>query len=283
VFHGARHGIVIGMRRRTAQALGVWVVLTAASVRADDAPPTLSLPTGLKAAPLGPVNLGERSTTTTPPSPIAAAWLTLPDSAAGCDGAVEGTGGGPLALFCRASSVLAWKDLLALAPAKPFAGGPHTEGLVLDAARDFGRYDPAFVRWATRALVPAATDPSLRSRTQALYERQVQALARRAFLVEKSLSAAPSWVEREAGRYRSALAEGGPDTWSLADDWGAIPGAGDDTALVRITTMWWLRRHLDGTRPLWADGLQLLLKTYDGAWLAAQIDVKPESPAAPPP
>jgi len=260
-------------------ALGLALTLTPAVVHADEAPPTLSLPSGLKAVPLNPVNLGERPTTAPPPSPIASAWLTLPESAAGCDGVVEGTGGGPVALFCRASSVLAWKDLVALAPAKPFARGPHGDALVLDGARDFGRYDPAFVRWATRALIPAATDPSLRSRTQALYERQVQALARRAFLVEKSLSAAPAWVEREAGRYRSALDDGGPDVWSVADGWGAIPGAGDETALVRMTTMWWLRRHLDGTRPLWSDGLQLLLKTYDGAWLAAQIDVRATPPA----
>jgi hypothetical protein len=262
--------------RVTAPTLSLALALIASGVHADDAPPTLSLPTGLKAVPLNPVNLGERPATTTapPPSPIATAWLTLPDSATGCDSVVEGTAGGPVALFCRANSVLSWKDLVALAPAKPFTAGPHTDALVLDAARDFGRHDPAFVRWATRALIPASADASLRPRTQAIYERQVRGLARRAFLVEKALSASPTWVEREAGRYRGALAEGGPDVWSVAETWGAIPGAGDDVALVRMTTMWWLRRHLDGTRPLWSDGLQLLLKTYDGAWLAAQIDVK---------
>jgi hypothetical protein len=289
LFHRRRRGIVGGMTRATAPALAVALAWAASSVHtvahADDAPPTLSLPAGLKAVPLNPVSLSERPATTTapPPSPIATAWLTLPDSAAGCDSVVDGSAGGPLALFCRASSVLPWKDLVALAPAKPFAAGPHTDALVLDAARDFGRYDPAFVRWATRALIPASTDPSLRSRTQALYERQLRPLARRAFLVEKALSASPAWVAREADRYRAALKDGGPDVWSVAETWGVIPGAGDDTALVRMTTMWWLRRHLDGTRPLWSDGLQLLLKTYDGTWLAAQIDVKPEPPATPSP
>jgi hypothetical protein len=53
-------------------------------------------------------------------------------------------------------------------------------------------------------------------------------------------------------------------------NWG-----GHDPNHVRSATMWWLRRAHDGTRPIWSDGLQRLLQTYDGAWLAAQIDVRP--------
>jgi hypothetical protein len=49
---------------------------------------------------------------------------------------------------------------------------------------------------------------------------------------------------------------------SADHDWG-----GFDPNVVRSATMWWLRRHEDGTAALWREGLTKLLVTYDAAWL----------------
>jgi|GEM_PF-1233048 len=217
---------------------------------------------------------------------IATAWERMPESGSGCGDDVVfdyGLDGGMRSVFCRGVLVLSWKALLAAAPASPFVKGPHKGArLNLQAERDFGRYDPAFVRWATRALIPASSDGALRERTQGVYDRQFQKLARVYFLVEKALSSNPAWVERERQRYLSLMdAKGG--AWNVfeitdpyhdtlgteATNWG-----GHDPNAVRSATMWWLRRSHDGTRPLWSDGLQRLLQTYDRTWLAAQIDVK---------
>ena len=72
----------------------------------------------------------------------------------------------------------------------------------------------------------------------------------------------------------------GWDVWELTDPYHEVLGkadadwGGNDPNLVRAATMWWLRRHHDATRPLWVDGLQRLLATSDGVWLAQQVDVK---------
>lgn len=262
---------------------------------------TLSLPPGLKATPLNPASLDQRrapvddapvsppATSVTPAGkgPIATAWLTMPETGQGCGESLAfdyGVSGGMRNVYCRALGVLSWEVFTSLAPTTPFLKGPHKKGaLTLEADRDFGRYDPKFVRWATRALVPASTEPALRAATQKVYDRQFRMLARLYFLVEKALAADAAWVERERRRYLVSMDDkgGGWDVRELTDPYHAVLGSaeadwgGHDPNLVRGATMWWLRRQHDTTRPLWADGLQRLLATYDGAWLAQQVDVRP--------
>ncbi len=220
---------------------------------------------------------------------IADAWLALPASGQECGdadlGHDYGVEGGMRNFYCRAKQVFTWRQLTALAP-PPFRSGPHSDaGLDLNAEKDFGHYNPDFVRWASKALIPAAEDRALKEKTQRLYDAQVRSLARLYFLVWRVASKDPQWLAAERTRYRAALERGG-GSWSGADvdlyhellgtsgnDWG-----GNDPNHVRSATMWWLRRSIDETAPLWAQGLERLLKTYDPAWLAAEKKKPPPEP-----
>jgi hypothetical protein len=189
--------------------------------------------------------------------------------------------------FCRALTVFSWKTFLGLAQVSPFLSGPHKSGkLDLAAKSEFGHYNPDFVRWATRTLVPAADDAALREQTQTVYDLQVRTLARAYFKIWRVISADPAWQSKERAVYGDAMAKGTADWASPVvdlyhqtlgpseQDWG-----GYDPNTVRSATMWWLRRTLDETAPLWAEGLERLLSTYDAAWLAAE---KAKRPAPPP-
>jgi hypothetical protein len=219
---------------------------------------------------------------------LAEAWRLLPQASGqrcGDDLSFDyGESGGMRNFFCRALSVISWKTFLSLAPVKPFSSGPHKDGkLDLNNRKDFGRYDPAFVKWAVTALVPAATDPALLEETQPLYDRSVSTLARTYHGVWRALSADPRWVETERKAYVAAAAKGkldpfGPtldlyhDVLGTSDDnWG-----GHDPNHVRSATAWWLRRFHDGTAPLWAEGLERLLTTYDSEWLASAKKTTPQ-------
>jgi hypothetical protein len=226
---------------------------------------------------------------TTKAATIADAWRLLPQSGSACGHDLTfdyGTDGGMRNFFCRALTIFSWKTFLSLAPVSPFTSGPHQAGK-LDFAdtHDFGHYNPAFVRWATTALLPAATNPQLREQTQGTYDAQVKSLARIYFQVWRVISADPAWLSKERATYGAAMAAGQAD-WSnpgvdlyhdiLGDpgnDWG-----GHDPNLVRSATMWWLRRTIDETAPLWAEGLERLLSTYDAAWLKAQKAKRPPPP-----
>ncbi len=211
---------------------------------------------------------------------ITEAWQQLPDSGSGCAdddlGFDYGKDGGMRNVFCRALTVTSWKAFVRQAPAPPFRKGPHKNGkLNLHAAKDFGRYDPKFVTWATTALVPAASDPALRQATQPVYDRQLKELAHVYFLVDKALSSDPKWVENERRRYLSSMDAkgGGWDVWEITDAYHEVLGpsasdwGGHDPNHVRSAVMWWLRRHHDDTAGLWREGLVKLLNTYDAAWL----------------
>jgi hypothetical protein len=112
-------------------------------------------------------------------SPLATAWMNLPTKGSACSdndlGFDYGVEGGMRSFYCRAQMVMPWMTFRALAPAI-FRAGPHptSGGLELGSKRDFGRYDPAFVRWANEHLIPAATDDTLRRITQDTYNAQVQ-------------------------------------------------------------------------------------------------------------
>ncbi|MBI1949642.1 MAG: hypothetical protein HYS27_28405 [Deltaproteobacteria bacterium] len=210
---------------------------------------------------------------------VADAWRSLPSiSGHGCaeqDLIFDyGADGGMRNFFCRALTVFSWKTFLALTPTAPFRAGPHKSGkLKLDSERDFGRYDPRFVRWAVETLIPAAGDAALRAETQAAYDVAVRTLARTYWEVERAIASDPAWRTREVNIYLRA-ADDASVKWDasvvwfyhdvLGTDWG-----GWDPNHIRSATMWWLRRTKDGTADLWRGGLEKLLATYDGAWLAA--------------
>ncbi|WP_224248963.1 hypothetical protein [Hyalangium gracile] len=213
---------------------------------------------------------------------LSEAWHLLPQASGprcGDDLAFDyGDEGGMRNFFCRALSVISWKTFLSLAPVKPFRSGPHQNGkLNLQSSKDFGRYDPAFVKWATTALVPAATDEALRQETQAVYDRSARTLARTYYRVWRALSANSSWVQAERKTYLSAAQRGATDAFGpTLDFYHEVLGTADenwgghDPNHVRSATAWWIRRSIDDTAPLWAEGLERLLTTYDGEWLSAE-------------
>jgi hypothetical protein len=210
------------------------------------------------------------------------AWRKLPQAGNGCGEDLVfdyGLDGGMRNFFCRALTVFSWKTFLPLAPVQPFLSGPHKAGKLNLKSRDFGRYNPEFVRWAAKALNPAALDPALREQTQSVYDSQVRSLARLYYRVWRVLSHDRAWLESERQFYKSAMAKGegdpmGPALYLYHNVLGESSDA--DPNHVRSATMWWLRRSLDETAPLWLEGLESLLATYDATWLKAEQQKTPQ-------
>ncbi len=220
---------------------------------------------------------------------IAEAWSKLSEvSGHGCGndlGHDYGSGGGMRNFFCRSLTVFSWRRFIELAPVNPFKSGPHEKGrLNLQSAKSFGHYDPAFVRWATKALVPASEDSALRVATQGIYNREVRELARVYFKVWQAINHDPKWREEEAKAYVKSLETSYDDHINHIDYYHDILGLGSDNwggnnpNTVRSAAMWWVRRSVDGTADLWAEGLVRLLTAYDGQWLKGK-QASPTKPA----
>jgi hypothetical protein len=217
------------------------------------------------------------------PHGLAEAWRRLPALGNACGDELAydyGVEGGMRNFYCRALQVLPWRQLLTLAPVAPFRSGPHRGGeLDFTARSDFGHYDPDFVRWATVALVPAASDPALRRQTQPVYDAQVRGLARIHYRVWRALFSDRRVLVRERNAYLEAVRRGQAD--DQASRYETLLGpperdfGGADPNLVRSAATWWLRRSADETASLWLQGLERLLSTYDAAWLAGSRTAKP--------
>jgi hypothetical protein len=210
--------------------------------------------------------------------------------------------GGMRIFACHMAS---WMDLEALQKSVGmpiFLSGPHAAGkLDLQSRSSFGHYNPAFVAWASQALIPGAEDSAFRVRIQAHYIAIVRPLARTHYQVWQKLHAPANarCVAAELDAYKRVMAGGKTDSWGEHyERWydfmepsfcasgapaGASRGAAGLNGNVVITVVgFWLRRRLDGTAAAWHDALVRLLEAYDGPWLASarsEVQAKPKQPS----
>jgi hypothetical protein len=210
-------------------------------------------------------------------------WLELPASEDSCGDFDYFPGGGMKSFACHLdfSSTLVW---LTRAWGKAlFVDGPHQPGhLDLDNDKSFGHYNPELVRWLVDHLVPAATDPAFRERTQAIYDQQVRPLATIFDATYKKLQASPECRDREVARYQALLDGPGvppmdyeryfffmnPKFCDNPDgdfDYFHARGfdGGFDGNVVKTCTAFWIRRTIDGTAATFYEGLEKLRNTYE--------------------
>ncbi len=166
-----------------------------------------------------------------------------------------------------------------------FASGPHRgDELVLDAPNDFGRYDPAFVRWLVDHAGPSPKDSAARRGTQAAYDAHMKPLATIFWKTWQKAQANAACFAREKNAYADLVAKkrlpkqyyerwfwfmnpffcdhgvrGGNDMFYF-DNGG---DAGVDGNVTKTVIGFWIRRTLDGTAPTFAEGLGRLIASYD--------------------
>ncbi len=230
-------------------------------------------------------------------------WSGLDHAVASVDGRAPDLCGEPYGTWfvdfgvrgiaCAAGQVVPAPALVARAPAAPFRHGPHLVSrsnvrLELDAPRDFGHYDPAFVRWLAGAAVPRSS--AAVALTRPVYERRVARLARVYWLTRRDLAGGgfPAHVPAGTPAAYAAFLDGAPAPEGARHDEGFSVLAFSDlaeTVAPRLDLVvgnpwevtyeantaygFWLRRRADGTEALWHAGLRTLLARYDGAWLAS--------------
>lgn len=219
-------------------------------------------------------------------------WLNLGHTENQCEDTFDYFPDGGFRIFyCHLKTFIDYETVLRLAGVKAFESGPHTDSALELADRfDFGRYNPAFVKWLIANAVPAAKDPSFRSATQSLFDRYAAPLAKTAFTTHEELMTDPAFLARETDLYLRGM-----ENRTLADmfyekyyDFKGLYSRGYDGNVVKTCVAFWLRRSMDGTEPLFFAGLTRLLETYAPDFLAenrrtAVREVAIESPPEPVP
>lgn len=210
-------------------------------------------------------------------------WLGLSDSQESCGDFDYFPGGGMKSFACHLEldSTLAW---LTRAWGKGiFVDGPHQPGnLDLENTASFGHYNPEFVRFLVDHLVPAASDPAFREKTQATYDKYVRPLAKIFVATYDKLEANPECRAHEVDRYRAFLDAGKVPVMDyeryfffMNKDFCSNPDGGFDYFnnrgfdggydgnVVKTCTAFWIRRTVDGTAAIFYEGLKKLIATYE--------------------
>ena len=217
-------------------------------------------------------------------SAVRAAWLGLASSGNECPEHYDYFPDGGLAIFyCHAQSLLSLARLEALAGVSSTRAAPGGSPALAGA---FRHYDPRFVQWLAKALLPARRDARFREQTQPVYDRYVAPLARQYLAVRRLMTAHRRSLEAEVRWVKDAIeSEALPDRYYQAR-YATFGGSGfpDDPASRLDRTGWdvnvgptavafWIRRELDGSAPAFAAALEELVSTYDAAWLRAGAGV----------
>lgn len=148
-----------------------------------------------------------------------------------------------------------------------FLTGPHFNGhLDFTSKVQFGHYNPEFVNWLHKHLIPAARSPAFRALTQPWYDRYMQRLARTFYVTHEQLFADLNYLEQEKNTYLELLnSKQLPDFYAESAYWnfGNLEAKGFSNYEIAMTTLFWIRRIIDGTEDEFFAGLKTLMETYD--------------------
>ncbi len=159
-----------------------------------------------------------------------------------------------------------------LSGGKVFLKGPHQKGkLNLKAKSDFGRYNPAFVRWLATHGIPGRQDPILRHLLQPVYDKHLRRTARGFYVAHQNLKTQPRRMKQVQARYLELL-EAKKDAGEFLQetfraDTDRYEKSGHDWYEVNVAHGFWVRRSIDGTIDEFHIVLNRLPETYDSNFL----------------
>lgn len=218
---------------------------------------------------------------------VRAAWMEIGGSSSKCEEYDYFPNGGMRNWYCHILTFVSYRKFADLIGVPIFISGPHTAtDLTLDSPDSFGRYNKEFVARLRRVLIPGENNIAFRTATQGSYDRSVRPLARIFFVTYRKLKDNPSFLEEEKRRYLALIRSGSLKPYYYEKFFyfmnsGFIDSRDDESYLmkhgfdggwdgnvVKTCVAFWIRRSIDGTAGEFYAGLEKLLQTYDGTFLA---------------
>lgn len=226
-----------------------------------------------------------------PPAPASPTELALRDWAAvtQCQSYDYHPHGGLQSFWCHRPVRMTLSFVESTTGTTIFSSGPHKGDLTLDAANDFGHYNPDFVKWLVDKGAPSALDSPARAATQGAYDKHLKPLAEIFYYTLQKTEC----FESEKKAYgdliaKKKLPKDYYERWfyymnpyfcekakaGLAQDqsFAAFSDNGFDGGIdgnvTKTVVGFWLRRALDGTKDSFAEGLKKLLAAYEPGLVA---------------
>lgn len=232
-----------------------------------------------------------RSLSSVPPglaASVKTAWKEIGGSQSRCGEYDYFPGGGMRNMYCHILNFMNYGQFAELIGLPVFVSGPHSaRELNLSSPDQFGHYNREFVNRLGSVLIPGESDAVFRAATQGTYDAHLRKLARIFYVTYRKLKANQSFMEREKTNYLGMIRlrtldhyhyekyfyfmnpdyPGGGHGESYLMDHGF--DGGWDGNVVKTCVAFWIRRSIDGTAEDFFNGLEKLLRTYDGTFLAS--------------
>jgi hypothetical protein len=181
-------------------------------------------------------------------------------------------------IYCYLSSVFNYRKLVHLSGQDPFVSGPHSSrALDLNAKSEFGHYNPMFVQWLTKHMIPNPESSDIRWLMQPVFDQYLKYTARAYFLAAQIAFEDITRLERAVKDYKKAMTKGEAGCWSVPALSAAVSEFFVPTYLngewyyanvLECALAFWARRYMDGTAEAFQEGLSRLLQAYDSQFMA---------------
>lgn len=189
-------------------------------------------------------------------------------------------------LYERLQILMSLKKARSLSPIPIFVKGPHGDDFDLDAD-SFGYYNPEFLAWARKNIIPAKNNAAFRVLTQPFYNAFMRDMARVYYLAYKYLQTHTdlrdrvkkeyfSYSENKANFQTEDMYGGGG--FFLQSRLRGYPDAHEAELVSILGEMsfyywvvaagFWIRRLIDTTAEAFFKILTDLLETYDKDWVS---------------
>lgn len=210
------------------------------------------------------------------------AWRRLPEAKHRCESFDYFPVGGMYTVYCRLVNFGTFQEVETLLGMPVFLKGPHRGGeLNVYSTAQFGHYNPQFVRTLADWSIPALRDAAFLEQTRWAYDEYIRPLAQIYYMTYLKLEQEPELYAQEIGRLERAMereemagfyeeyfffmnpyfVEHREGSFQFFMDRGFDGGV--DGNRVKGAVGFWLRRGIDGTADLFAQGLESLLRIYE--------------------
>lgn len=220
-------------------------------------------------------------------------WRAFEEPKAACVAMRKYTGEeGLRALYCHVRDMLSYGRMEEMAGMPVFLSGPHGNGKLRVRENTFGYYNPEFIVWTEKNLLPQPEDTAYIASTQQIFDQFVRRQARAYHRAYVAWAHNLPHFERERQYLMEMIA--GRRPWSYL---GARYQASEMKSILDIDVereqlnwyhldtalRFWQRRSIDGTADEFFHALETLLALYDREWLGNALRLAGKAPHLPPP
>jgi len=151
---------------------------------------------------------------------------------------------------------------------KMFLFSPHNNDSIVRTNESFGHYNPEFLKWGIKNILPITENEDVKKTVEGTYQRYFSYSAKTYYLVWLQLQEITDENQKIKHEIKSAIQSKqyyGTDKYYafLKEEYYKHPNLTWSGNIAKTAVPFWVRREIDGTSDFFIQALEVVFNTYD--------------------